>query len=375
MTTSLHAKTISRSQVLDLPRPYPDPKLYNGILEEGFQLFPERKENYERYLRSERGANLNYLPVKLDIENVSRCNYRCKMCAVSEWKGGKRAEDMDFEAYKALLDSQYGVVEIKLQGLGEPLMGKSVFDMIRYAREDRKIWVRMTTNGSLLAHNDHYKQLIDADVCDLSVSMDGATADAYEKIRRGGKFDLVTRNAKLLTDYARSAGRDRVRMCSVVQKDNFHQLEQFPLLAADLGFSRMTFSLDVNDWGLKEWNTKNKDLSRLSEMDPNRLWNLVESGKSRGVEVTFWYTDAKYHTRSKGGLCPWPFERLFVSSDMRISPCCMVANPDVYEIGNTAVDLAKTWHGKPYESFRKMHIEGKLPAICVACYESRKKKS
>jgi hypothetical protein len=30
-------------------------------------------------------ALVDYYPIKLDIENVSRCNFRCTMCAVSDW--------------------------------------------------------------------------------------------------------------------------------------------------------------------------------------------------------------------------------------------------------------------------------------------------
>src|SRR5713101_157676 len=47
---------------------------------------PECLANYERYMAAKRQvAQIDYLPIKLDIENVSRCNFRCTMCAVSDW--------------------------------------------------------------------------------------------------------------------------------------------------------------------------------------------------------------------------------------------------------------------------------------------------
>src|SRR5262249_46343299 len=55
---------------------------------------PRKRENYERFLRARRDASVDYLPVKLDIENVSRCNFKCTMCVVSDWPKGKRASDM-----------------------------------------------------------------------------------------------------------------------------------------------------------------------------------------------------------------------------------------------------------------------------------------
>ena len=144
------------NQLSELPRPSADQALYSQTLEAGFAKFPERKLNYDKYKASRRGELLDYLPIKLDIENVSRCNYRCTMCEVSNWPGQKRAEDMSFEDYKNLIDSQYGLIEIKLQGLGEPLMGECYFEMIDYTRS-KHIWVRSTTNGSLLRLRDNYK--------------------------------------------------------------------------------------------------------------------------------------------------------------------------------------------------------------------------
>jgi pyrroloquinoline quinone biosynthesis protein E len=77
------------------------------------------------------------------------------MCQVSDWPKWQRAGDMAFGDYKALLDRQIGLIEIKLQGMGEPLLGPCYFDMIRYAR-GKHLWVRSTTNGSLL----HLKEIL-----------------------------------------------------------------------------------------------------------------------------------------------------------------------------------------------------------------------
>jgi len=45
-----------------------------------------------------RSAEVGYLPIKLGIENVSRCNFAGVMCAVGEWQKGRRAADMSFAA-------------------------------------------------------------------------------------------------------------------------------------------------------------------------------------------------------------------------------------------------------------------------------------
>ena len=72
---------------------------------------PEKRTNYERYLAARRrDTEPDYLPIKLDIENVSRCNLRCTMCSVSTWDRGRRADDLPLDAFQRLIDEQVGLV-------------------------------------------------------------------------------------------------------------------------------------------------------------------------------------------------------------------------------------------------------------------------
>ena len=353
---------------IKLPTPSPDKDLYDSILRAGFEAYPKRKKNYTNYQKSKRTNELNYLPIKLDIENVSRCNFHCKMCSVSEWPGLKRADDMSLEEFKNLLDIQHGVIEIKLQGLGEPLMGKSWYEMIKYARE-RYIWVRSITNGSLLHLKDNYKKMIDGDVCELQVSIDGATKETFEKIRRGGKFNQIAKNCTMLNNYAHQKGKNRTRMWSLIQKDNFKELEKLVLIAKDWGFERLTFGMNVEDQGWKE--EKFDEIHKLNmenRFSYKRANDLILLGKDNNVEVTFWGTSGKFDQKNKDKLCSWPFERVVVSSDMRIVPCCMVANPEIYDLGD-ATKLEKEWNSESFTKFRQSHINGELPTICKNCYK------
>src|SRR5258708_7900048 len=156
-----------RERLLRLPPPQPVPDLaaYVAERERALASSPERRANYDRYLASKRrSAKVDYLPIRLDIENVSRCNFRCTMCVVSDWPKGKRAVDLPVEDFKRIIDEQVGLVEIKLQGIGEPTLQRDpYFEMIRYARS-KHIWVRTTTNASLLHLNDNARKLIDSGV-------------------------------------------------------------------------------------------------------------------------------------------------------------------------------------------------------------------
>ena len=106
-----------------LPTPEPVPDLHAYLRERRIRLScsPEALANYLAFMASERrSAEVDYLPIRLDFENVSRCNFRCTMCTVSEWPKGRRAADMALADFERLLDEQVGLVEVKVQGLGEP---------------------------------------------------------------------------------------------------------------------------------------------------------------------------------------------------------------------------------------------------------------
>lgn len=355
---------------LPMPEPSAGAAAYRRERELALARDPRTRANFETYLRSQRtGEAADYLPIKLDIENVSRCNFRCTMCQVSDWPKGRRADDLPLDSFRRLIDAQYGLVEIKLQGMGEPLLQRDdFFAMLRYARE-RHIWVRTTTNASLLHLDDNWRKLIDADPNEVQISIDGATKAAFESIRRGAVFEKVLENCALINAYCAEKGVERTKMWTVVQRDNFDQMDALVDLAASAGFRSMVFSLNLSDWAQEAWTARNGSVLVEDRMDAEHCFGLIDKGRRLGVAVAFWNVTSKYSARSRETLCPWPFERAYVSSDRRVVPCCTIANPDVYELGG-ADDLTATWNGPAYRAFRRAHLEGRIPKICQGCYHA-----
>ena len=199
-------------------------------------------------------------------------------------------------------------------------------------------------------------------------SIDGATEDVFTSIRRGAVFRQVTENCKLINNYCAERGTPRTKMWTVVQEANFHQLHDLVELAHELGFVSQAFSLNLTDFGQDSWREKNDAVTVEDRFDVATANKLIERGKELGVKVSFWCVTSKYSFESTDTMCPWPFERAYVSSEMRTVPCCMVGNPDIFEIapGET---FKSAWLGGDYADFRKSHLEGKVPPICRSCYE------
>lgn len=356
---------------MNLPKPEPAAGILAYAQERDFCINMDRRkaDNWRNYILTKdmgRRASISYLPIKLDIENCSRCNFACTMCAVSKWKHGKRAEDMSLEDFKKLIDEQYGLVEIKLNGLGEALMqGDDYFEMIRYAREKR-IWVRMTTNASLLHLRDNYKKLIDSGVNEIDISIDGADQKTFEGIRIQSDFDQVVKNAKLLNDYCFSKGVVRTKMWTLVQKANYMKLMDHIHLAEHMGFKNVVFSMNMHGWADPELKKRND--AEIVNLDEDYVRQLQELARNKGIKLGFWDVNDKFDTTSWKNLCPWPFERAVVTSDLRTVPCCMIGDPDKFEIGKGKTFLVN-WKSEEYKDFRQAHLDGKIPDICKSCYK------
>ena len=357
-------------ELIILPAPYPVPNIdvYENTLKKSLNFDVNRKKNYEKYLQSsKRNEVIEYQPTRLDIENVRRCNFACQMCMVSTWDKRQRARDLELKEFKEIIDNQVGLVEVKIQGFGEPTMQRNVFyEMIKYARM-KELWVRTVTNASLLHLKDNYKKLIDSGVNEIQISIDGATKEVFESIRHGSVFDMVVSNCKLINEYAASKGVELTKMWTVVQRKNQHQIKELIDLGKEIGFKHLVFSLNLVDFGVEEIKQRNASESIMETVTNRDALKYIEYGDSLGLNVRFWRQTGKYSTKSPDKLCPWPFERAFISSDSRIVPCCVIGNPEVADFGS-AIELSEIWNSKVYKDFRNRHLSGDIPSMCKDCY-------
>ena len=156
-------------------------------------------------------------------------------------------------------------------------------------------------------------------------------------------------------------------MWTVIQQDNFCDILKLPSLASELGFEKLTLSLNLTDWGQKRWKEINEQATISKSFEVTLAERLVDLGNEHDVEVTFWFIDEKYSCNSYSQICPCPFETVFVSSDMRIVPCCLISNPEVYDLGD-AGRLNEEWNSEKMRLFRRTHLEGKILNICQSCY-------
>lgn len=358
---------------MKFPKPTPNINEYKRIMERGFARFPERKRNYDKFKEmcslNAYAAESECMPIKMDYEVSNRCNFNCKMCLIQKKDVSLLPPQMSFGDFVKTLEEQYGLIEIKLQGTGEPLLNPDFFKIV-HAIVEKDIWCRTITNASLLHLNSSYKKLIDEKVGEIQVSIDGATKESFEKIRVGSNFEQIVENSRLLNQYAQERGEEWRTSCwMLVQKDNYHEMSQLLDLAEYMRFTRVVFSLDVNNWGHEDFSAVTDELNVRSLITDELLEELIDKGRKKGIEVAVWSDADKYtYTKAHDKLCNWLWERAFISADMQIAPCCVLSDADMCDLGS-ALDFEKSWNAVEYKNIRKLHLEGDIPPMCRNCYQ------
>jgi cyclic pyranopterin phosphate synthase len=126
------------------------------------------------------------------ISVTDRCNLRCMYCMPSE--GVKPVAHKDILQYEEILRvvtiaAKLGVKKIRITG-GEPLTRKKLSFLIASIRNIEGIEdISLTTNGVLL--RKQVRELADAGLNRVNVSLDSLSPDKYREITRGGDINNV----------------------------------------------------------------------------------------------------------------------------------------------------------------------------------------
>jgi radical SAM protein with 4Fe4S-binding SPASM domain len=323
------------------------------------------------------------LPKFLQVEPVGQCNLRCRMCAVQFRQDGPPHGPpafMDFDIFTLLLEQFPALEELQLQGLGEPMMHPRFFDMIEYAVA-RGIKVSTNTNATLMfAHRA--ERCVTSGLGEIHISIDGATAETYERIRVRAHFDRVIANVEGLVAARRrlASATPRIRMVVVAMRQNLHEFPDLVRLAHRLGIDMLFFQHLCHDFGETSLPAHYRpmrdfvDGGTLEQEDPARVARYFDEARQvageLGVELRLPRTQRRLHPPGTPGprRCSWPWTGAYVSYQGLAMPCCMVSTPDRIQFGNMAEQGVETvWNSANYQAFRDALSTDTPPDVCRSC--------
>jgi radical SAM protein with 4Fe4S-binding SPASM domain len=327
-------------------------------------------------------ANMQ-LPRYVQVEPVGQCNLRCQMCPIQFRRDGPPYGPpafMDFALFTSLIDQFDGLEELHLQGLGEPMMHPRFFDMVAHAVRKG---ARVTTNSNLtLLNPTRAERCVTSGLDTIHVSIDGATAETYERIRVRSKLDKVTRNLQMLLDARRNLGSatPHLQMVMVIMRQNLHELPDLVRFADRWSMESLFVQHLCHDFGesslpahyrpmrefVEEQTLLNEDQSRVEEV----FAAARAVARETGVQLRLPRTQPRPHPPGTPGpqRCDWPWRGAYVSYQGEAMPCCMIATPDRMTLGNFGKEgVEGVWNGRAYESFRQQLASDEPPEICRSC--------
>jgi MoaA/NifB/PqqE/SkfB family radical SAM enzyme len=267
----------------------------------------------------------------LQIESAIACNLDCVMCPWREI--AKNVENrglMSQEIWQSIRPHLPDIKSIDFTGGGEPLLQPKLAEWIAEAK-GAGCETGFLSNG-LLLKKERLQRILDAGVDWICISMDGADAGMYERIRIGSNFERVCENVANIAEL-RSGNRPRTMINFVLMDMNFHQVEDIVRLAAQLGVDQLNFKqCDV----IRGDSGKGHGLFGVEETKEIR--RLKKSlGKARRLAKKFNIaTTAFSFTPEERSVCEQdPRDSLFIRYDGLAAPCINLA------IGGSTTFLAK----------------------------------
>jgi len=313
------------------------------------------------------------------IEVTSRCNLRCVMCPVTVLADRWPSVDLSWHSFGRIAAAFEKTKWVYLQGWGEPLLHRHIFDMIGLAKR-AGCRVGFTTNGTRLTRGAGERLLaLGLDV--LAVSIAGASASTHEAIRVGSDFAKLLENLRgfLAMRAGKKSTTPRLELLFLMTRANLAELPDVARLAADLGADELVAT--------------NLDYAITSSLDELKAYSLSAQARAARDVVD----QAKRVARQAGlAFRPYPLEPrevavcdlnplkiLFISADGWVSPCVYTGVTGQQEIprvfdgepvsvpsvrfGNVNDQgLAEIWEAPAYRAFRRQFSERVLGVAKLA---------
>ncbi len=306
-----------------------------------------------------------FQPWTLDIEPTVACNLRCVMCHSDKIREQRQVKNMSFEDFSKIINKIPTLLRVTIQGMGEPLLAPDFLKMVSYANQ-RDIAVTTTLNANFI-NEEIARKVVESGLSRIYISLDGSTKETYERIRRGGNFERTLEGIRNLINARKKKGNPFIDLWMVGVDENIRELPMMVGLASGLGVDSLTLQPDVTFWGKEEFRKKIKEktLSKQRGEVAKIIGEAQIKAKEKGLN--FVYVRKTKFTSQKP--CVWPWQAGFISTDGRMVPCCLLADPEIINFGNVLnTPFKEIWNGEKMKNLRKSLKEKKFRDYCRDCY-------
>ena len=372
-----------------------------AFTEESNRLLAVMTSLYE----SKEQAPHRYMTAVIDISN--KCNLRCRMCYFSH--------DSYYYVKPGFMSPETftNVADVVLPHAGtltlscgsEPLCSPYFVEILKITSKYELQNLDFCTNGILLTKK-RADAVIESGVTEIMFSVDAATKETYEYIRRGADFGRLLRNIEYLVKRKEAAGLKipRLRFNVTLMQKNIAELADLVTLAANLGVTSLDFRHLVVYEGLgveKESLVHNKQLAnywldvaraRAGELGLEVVacpenFSADASIDERKTQKRGWKDRLKFLKPVKQLLrptgkkappaadlyCNLPFTYVLVNSAGGVFPCPHCHGVQPFGLLSES-PFGKIWLNDKYMNLRSRILENNPPEMCQRCPSAGKGK-
>ncbi|MBF0339023.1 MAG: radical SAM protein [Nitrospirae bacterium] len=210
-------------------------------------LAPDIREHI-RCTASEIPAMGTVMPVRpffINLANDPVCNLSCPSCRqdkiIPDTAELRQIEEATDNVVIPLLKT---AAVVELSGAGDPFAGRSSMRLLTAINNNDfpALKLVLMTNGNLLTPElwQRFRNL-EGRVASINISIDAATQHTYSLLRRGGDFNTVIANARFAGQLYGQGRIGNLKLCYVIQKENFTEMKDFIALARKIGASQVHF--------------------------------------------------------------------------------------------------------------------------------------
>jgi len=336
----------------------------------------------KRYFESVRADSdvPEHEPVCLYLETTNRCNLLCTTCPRT-YAELEPPADMSWELFTSIVDQIPKLERAVLHGVGEPMLVKHLPRMVRYLK-DRGTYVLFNTNGTVLIEKNG-RALIAAELDELRVSFDAATAETYRIIRGKNYFNRILKNVRVFRELQEREGHIKPRVSAWLTglRETIEELPDFVRVAAETGvkevhLQRLVFFKD-NAIGMAR--PDQALYERLSGEEAIHLDRAAALAKLLGItfSASGGASEPGMSLKRNGKDSPWslcrrPWTVMYFTANGRALPCCIAPfsqrGYENYTLGDaTQQTLREIWTGPAYSIFRKALLSNTPSDACAGC--------
>jgi radical SAM protein with 4Fe4S-binding SPASM domain len=283
------------------------------------------------------------LPTRLWVEPTNVCNLKCTMCLNKKLSPAEKGY-MDYGLFRKLIDEVKDYAfDIYLHHRGEPFLHPEFVAMVNYAKY-AGLRVKVHTNATVLTETLS-KGILHSKLDLLSFSIDGCSAEEYEKIRINATFDETIENIETFLKL-KKAGQFR---------HPYTVIEQILFSAGDE-------PAEENDSARFARRFKELGLDELICKRPYNWAGDFETGES-------------VLERFSRGVCTFPWYSTVVFWDGTVAACPQDFFGKI-NLGNVGEKpIGEIWNDRAYIDFRKKMIEDVAHLHpCAECDRLRRKR-